>query len=309
MKKFVCKMLMSIAILILLGIGVVISSTGDGYGKFWAELSDSENYGHGPTEEIVPYIKQAETVDQYTKLIIGDSVCHQIFHSFQKVNPTYDVLGSNQAITIVGQEILAEKYLMSHTDATDVYLILTSATGTGFENAGYCYQYFVIPFTQADAMGPVDSKTWDDLIHLYGPICMNRTVIDLVDRSSLNRKIVLNLLRNNSYDNAQLSIHYIKKLIKICDEHRVHLHLLHAPMAESAKVSVVDEKKVMLSLISENDELKGYLMNFYDKVLYYPDEEFEDGIHFGKNYSTTKKLTEVIFEIQNMGELKDFAVK
>ena len=309
MKKFVWKILTIILILTLMIFGIAISSAGDRYEKFWAKLSGSEDYGRGPTEEILPYIVQARTEDKYTKLIIGDSVCHQIFHPFQKVNSTYDILGSNQAITIVGQYILAEEYLKSHTEASDVYLILTSATGTGFQNAGYCYQYFVIPFTQADAMNMVDYETKNDLLHLYGPICMNKEVINLVDHSSLNRKIILNTLPNNNYDNSKLSVRYLQKLIRICDEHKVKLHLLHAPMAESAIDSVKKEQKDMLALADGNEELKGYLSNFYNQVLYYPDDEFGDGIHFGEKYSTQAKLTEVIGDFQKVGELTDFAVK
>lgn len=80
MKAFYRKVVIFIMLFSLICVGVEYMSIKEPGRTFIARITDSEKYigGNGP-DEIKPYIEQVRTEDNTTKLIIGDSVCHQMF--------------------------------------------------------------------------------------------------------------------------------------------------------------------------------------------------------------------------------------
>lgn len=272
-------------------------------------ITNSDAYDDGPTQEIIPYIQKAQQKSNgYTKLIIGDSVCHQIFNGFQNENKDYATIGSNQAITIVGQYLLAQEFVRNHSDTTDVYLILTSMTGSGFSNAGYCYQYFVIPFSEMNVIEKIDPETKVGLSNIFGVFYTNRNFIELIDHSNICRKLYLNSLSDNGYADEAQSYLYLKKLVDLCNENGIELHLLHAPMEESTKSAVENEMNKEIGACQDS-EILPYVKEYYDSVTFYPDSYFKDGIHFKDEYSSKKQLIYYIRNMQKNNELQGFCVK
>ena len=309
MKKFIRRVVIIVIFLLITGTGIILSSASAQYRNSWSVITNSDTYDDSPTKEIVPYIQKAQQKNNgYTKLIIGDSVCHQIFNGFQNENEEYATIGSNQAITIVGQYILAHEFIQSHSDTTDVYLILTSLTGSGFSNAGYCYQYFVIPFTKANIIGIIDPITKKGLSNIFGVFYTNRYFIELIDRSNICRKLFLNSLSDNGYADVAQSYLYLKKIADLCNENGIELHLLHAPMEESAKSAVESEWSREME-VCQDRELLPYLKEYYNSVDYYPDNFFRDGIHFKDEYSSKEQLRYYVYNMQKNNQIKGFCVK
>lgn len=131
-------------------------------------LQQIQRNGNEPSKEIIPYIREVQKNSDYTKLVVGDSVCCQLFNSFQKYNKVYCAVGSNQAITMIGHYLFIREFLESHSEATDVYLVLCSMTGSGLDNGKLAYQYLVTPFSEAGLLQNVSDQTKEDLEYKYG---------------------------------------------------------------------------------------------------------------------------------------------
>lgn len=306
MKKFIKKMVALCAIVVVFLIVLFVKSNSEPYRSILARITNAEEYDRESAEEILPYIDQAKTGEsKYTKLIIGDSVCHQIFNSFQKYNDVYNTLGSNQAITMAGQYLLAKEFIVSHSEVTDIILILRNLN-SGINLEGYTYQYFVIPFTEADLMNEIITRTKIDLEEIYGSFWMKPEVVSFVDYSPIAKKIYLNSLSVNNYDGMQLSFDYLSLIIDMCEQRDISFHLLHAPMPETTK-TVMEEQFERVYAACTDEKLRPYIEQFYETVTYYPDEYFSDGIHFGIEYSDGENLKTYIMGLMDKNsDLADF---
>ena len=310
MKKFIWKIIGFVVTFGLILSGLVIVSFRESYSEFFAKVTNSAAYNNEPTKEIMPYLDSAgNSEDTYYKLIIGDSVCHQMMNPFQEYNDTYAILGNNAATTMVGQYLLAEKFIENHPETTDIYLILRAFPGGGFSMTGWTYQYLVIPFTLDGSLGGIDENTIEKLKEIYGGVFLEEGMIEKLDQSAPLKKMYLNSLENVYCDDVAIGIQYLEKLEKLCAEQGISLHLLHAPVSEDVKEEVWAENKRAISYDS-TDGVKELLQEFYDSISYYPAEEFRDGIHFTKEKSSLKSLREYIRDIQNFsGELTDLKLE
>ena len=264
-----------------------------------AYIANADEYtAQTATKEIMPCIEKVQTSDSYTKLVVGDSVCGQIFNGFQEYNEDFSLTGSNDAITIPGQYLLITEFLKSHPNATDVYLVTRSFSGNGFQYEPWAYQYLVIPFSEAGLLQNLDDETLNDMGDIFGDIFMIPRVIEEVDQNPILSKIYINSLDGNSYDNNNLTIQYLKKLIDVCDSNGVTFHMVHAPVAMSAEAYVSSERDNILNLISGTD-LEAYVTAYYDSTIYYDDSVFSDGIHFNRELYNNDALAEVIRDMSD----------
>lgn len=69
-----------------------------------------------------------------------------MLNPFQEFNDSYAILGSNAAVTMIGQCLLAEKFIENHPQTTDVYLVMRAFPGGGVSAEKLAYQYLVVPF-------------------------------------------------------------------------------------------------------------------------------------------------------------------
>lgn len=310
MKKFVWKFIVFVVTFgIILG-GLVIMSFRESYSEFFARVTNSAAYNNEPTKEIMPYLDSAgNSEDAYTKLIIGDSVCHQMMNPFQEYNDTYAILGNNAATTIVGQYLLAEKFIENHPETTDIYLILRAFPGGGFSMTGWTYQYLVIPFTLDGRLGDIDENTMEKLKEIYGGVFLEEEVIERLDQSAPLKKIYLNSIGNIYCDDVVIGIQYLEKLNELCSERDMTLHLLHAPVSENVKEEIsAEQEKVFTYNCSEG--VRCLLQVFYDSITYYPADAFRDGIHFTKEKGSLENLRGYIHDLQNRcGELTDLKLE
>lgn len=310
MKKFVWKFIGFVVAFGMILSGLVIMSCRESYSEFFAKVTNSTAYNNEPTKEIMPYLDSAgNSEDTYSKLIIGDSVCHQMMNPFQEYNDIYAILGNNAATTMVGQYLLAEKFVENHPGTTDIYLILRAFPGGGFSMTGWTYQYLVIPFTLDGSLGGINENTMEKLKEIYGGVFLEEEVIEKLDQSAPLKKMYLNSLVDTSCDDVVIGIQYLEKLNELCSERAMTLHLLHAPVSENMREEIsAEQEKVFTYNCSEG--VRCLLQEFYDSVSYYPADEFRDGIHFTKEKSSLKNLRGYIGDMQSIyGELADFELE
>ena len=308
MKKFYTKLIVFVVVLLVLFLGFEYLSVSEDYRMFIAKITRSEEYITENTgaDEIKPYIAKVQEKNEYTKLIIGDSVCHQMYNGLQEYNEDVCIVGSNAAITLAGQYILAEQFLENHENATDIYLILIPTAFRQSFDTTYGYQYTVMPFVETDTLQLLDTNTIEQMESVYGRLFMNKNIVWLIDRSAVNRKIYLNELQKwakvedeGVVSNA--SVQYIDKLKKLCDEKGVNLHLYPGPFADTEKMHDFVENRFAEEYA--DTIIYQYYPDYVNQIRYYPEEQFGDGIHFGGAWANQEAYNEKIKEMYEGTEL------
>ncbi len=298
MKQFIKKALIFIFILTAVLIILDLLSMVEPTRTVLASLTDSTDYisVNVGADEIKPYIVQAAQSDSTTKLILGDSVCHQLFSGLQDQSSDISILGSNAAITPAGQYILAKKYIDSHPGATDIYIfMLPGALGQSFDT-NYGYQYTVMPFVETGTIELLEDKTVKDMEEVYGKLFMQPAIVRMIDLSGPNRKLYLNMLKKYSsaykpdkyFDIADM---YIGKIKDICDNSNICLHLHPCPVFESR---ISDSESLRAEY--ESSKLHEWFPEYFDEIVYYPDNESSDNVHFNDEFATREHLDEVIID-------------
>lgn len=311
MKRFYLKAVLFLVLFTAAVIGLEALSIHEEYRMFIARLTDSEEYitENTGSDEIKPYIAKVQEENAFTKLVIGDSVCHQMYKGLQEYNEDCCIVGSNAAITLAGQYILAKEFLDSHENATDIYLILIpTALQQGFDTK-YGYQYVVMPFVETGTVQNLDPETIGQLENIYGRFFMNKKIVELIDRSAVNRKLYLNELARRVKVEQQpglsdVSARYLEKLIRLCEAENVNLHLYPGPLADTDnKRSFVRDR---LGPAFEQSGFSEYFPDYIDGIRYYPEEQFADGVHFGGEWANQAAYNEKIKEMyQGEKLLKD----
>lgn len=261
-----------------------------------AYLTDSVDYisGNVGAGEIVPYIERAEYPNGATKLIIGDSVCHQMFSDLQELNDDYLIIGSNGAITMAGQYILFTEFIENHPDATDVYLFVLPGSLERSFDTNYGYQYAVMPFVETDTLKDLDYDTIDIMRKTYGSLFMRYKVVSVIDRSALDRKLYLNKLKaeTEGYEQEypyELADRYIGRINDICNENGIAFHMYPVPVCESSRGSVQE-----LESLYDSSMLSSFASDFFDMIYYFDEEQAADGVHFSGEYADQKHYNELI---------------
>ena len=296
MKAFYRKVVIFIIVFSLLCVGVEYVSIKEPGRTFIAKITDSERYiGKTGPDEIIPYIEQVRTEDNTTKLIIGDSVCRQMFKGLEDYNNDISIVGSNGAVTMAGQYILAEQYLEHHPDATDIFLLVIPASLDRSFDTKLGYQYTVLPFVKTDTLKLLDEDTIETMHSVYGKFFMQPQVVNLIERSAINRKIYLNELPKWSEGYSaglELSDQYISKIYELCEEHDVQFYMYACPVSEKRREGIENNMDKY-----EQTKLYEYFPDFFNDLHYFPDEQFGGGSHFVGDYNTQESFNEKIQEM------------
>lgn len=312
MKKFICKLVIFFCLDIVLLSGFLILSAKDRWRMPIARLTKSEEYfkGNVGAGEIIPYIEKVQEKNSYTKLILGDSVCNQVYNRFQVKNDIYCIAGTNRAVTLAGQYLLAEEFIKNHDKVTDIYLIiLMDSLITDFDYQ-FGYQYVIMPFTETDTIQFLKEDTKKELYRKYGRIFCQKPVVKIIDKSPLNRKLYLNFLvekdkvstEKSTSVISRVSYEYLEKLYYMCEEAGIELHLLSGPHADTPERHQLEER------MKKELERKGIMENFesyFNSITYFSIDLFRDGVHFDEEVVTNDFYEEIIYKTC----LKDFKVK
>ena len=235
MRKFVLKGSLFCTIILVIVVSVVFLSTREPGRSAIARWTDSEEFMG--ESGMLPYFERAGKQDGTTQLVIGDSICRQMFSGVSEYNPETSILATNAALMITGQYLLAEEYLKAHPDATDIFLIMHPLTITRTIDTEWSYRYAFMTYSETDTLQYLDKNTMKAMRGVYGSLFMNKWVVRLVEDSPIARKLALSYMDFNREDYVQsspfeIADQYIKKLYDLCEEKGVELHLYSSPVSE-----------------------------------------------------------------------------
>ncbi len=245
---------------------------------------------------MLPCFEQAGTPDGTTRLIIGDSICRQMFGDLKQFNPQVSIQATNAALMITGQYLLAAEYLECHPDATDIFLVMHPMPLTRTFDTEWGYRYAVMTYVETDTLGFLDQNTIDAMASVYGSFFMRKNVVHMIEDSPILRKLCLSYIALKRSDYVQespfeIADQYVKKLYDLCEEHQVSLHLYPAPVSESFR-----EQAGALAGEYGTTWMSGVYPDFFDDIFYYPDEWSEDLSHFSGEHASREALNGIIRE-------------
>ena len=319
MKKFIHKSFAFIIIFVILIVALdLLSAQNDDFSAYFGKLTNSSDYsryaGNTGTTEILPCIAKAQWNDGCKKLIIGDSVCYLLYNDLQNINKDYSIIGTNRAVTMTGQYILAKKFLELHPEATDIYLIVILDTFDSYFDLAFGYQYAVMPFVETDTFDLLDDNTIALAEDTYGKLFTTKRAVDLIDSSAMNRKLYMNLLQKygKKPEKAGETIspqtyQYLEKMSELCEKNSVNLHILPGPLADT---ELRHEQEARQIEEFKEQGLYPLMEKYFNTISYYPEEQFRDGIHLGGEYANQQEYNIKIEELrEKSAELEDLVLE
>lgn len=292
MKKFIGKGILFCGIIVCVCAFVLALSVKEPTRSLLAEWTDSEEFMSG--NEMLPYFESARQQDGTTQLVIGDSICRQMFAGVSDYNPRTSILATNAALMITGQYLMAEEYLKNHPETTDVFLVMHPLTITRTIDTEWSYRYAVMTYVETDTLQFLDKNTVDDMTEVFGGFLMQKPVVQLIEDSPIVRKLCLSYININREDYVQsspfeISDQYVKKLYDLCEEKGVELHFYSSPVAEYYREDVAK-----LAESYEETWMSTRYPDYLNDIFYYPSEWTEDFSHFSGEYAQRDRLNETI---------------
>lgn len=292
MKKLFLKGFIFVSIIFSVIAVTICLSTSEPFRSLVAGWTASEDFM--ADSGMLPYFDRAKETDGSTKLIIGDSIANQLFSTLQASNPETDILTTNAALMITGQYLLAEEYLKSHPDATDIYLVMHPLSLTRTFDTEWSYRYAVMTYVETGTLNFLDQNTLETFENVYGAIFMQKGIVSLIEDSPVCRKLYLSYINKNREDYVQqspfeITDQYVRNLYNLCMEHHVALHIYPSPVSEY-------HKELVLDLMEEykNTWMSVQFPEYFEQILFYPNEWSEDMSHFSGEYTQREKLNEII---------------
>ncbi len=308
MKKLVGKgLIVLLMIIFILGV-LVIASANPLFSDKLNLLTDSGGYADFGTDEVASVLEIIDNDTEATKLIIGDSVAAQLFVS--QAPQDYLVATGNQAMTFMWQYFFTERFINTHPNADDVYIVVTPDSLTTLWDSALSYQYVVMPLVRFGYYDRLDATSKDELLKIYGKEFMEKSVVSFIDRSGINRKLFLNGLDKIYFDKepyikdstkvSKIAKEYLLKTYKLCEENGVQMHFICCPVKDTSEIRSNIEELAKDYLSSE---IGGLFPKFFDGIMYYSSDLFKDDIHFKDNVLTHEFKREIIEKIkENTGE-------
>lgn len=292
MKKFFAKGFLFVLIICFLCSAFVSLSMREPYRAVIAEWTASEEFMSD--SGILPYFEKVRETDQTSQLVIGDSICRQMFVELGEANPQMSIQASNAALMITGQYLLAEEYLKSHPEATDVFLVMHPMAITRTFDTEWSYRYAVMSYVETDTIGYLDKNTLDDMAGVYGRFFMRKEAVRVIEDSPVMRKLYLSYININRSDYVQsspfeIADQYVRKLYDLCEEHGAKLHVYPSPVAEVFRGRSEElEKEYGATWMCTQ------YPDYFRDILYYPDEWSEDTSHFSGEHAEREELDKII---------------
>lgn len=301
MKKFVVKASLFCIILFALCIFVLYLSAKEPTRALLAELTKSEEYL--VPNEMLPYFEQARKQDHTNRLIIGDSICRQMFTGLGEYNPETKILATNAALMITGQYLMAEEYLKSHPETTEVFLVMHPMTITRTIDTEWSYRYAAMTYVETNTLQYLDENTVEAMTDTFGSFFMNKKVVQAAEVSPIIRKVCLNYINANRQNYVQsspfeIADQYVKKLHELCKEKDIAFYFYSSPVAEFYREDVE-----ALAESYENTWMSTQYPDYLRNIYYYPDDWTEDMSHFSGSYAERGKLNEIMEQAYGQTEL------
>ncbi|MBD5459870.1 MAG: hypothetical protein HDR26_02850 [Lachnospiraceae bacterium] len=292
MKKLFIKSGIFCTIILAFCFCIIFLSMKEPWKQILARWTDSEAYMD--ENELLPAFEYVKKQDQTTQLIIGDSICKQMFADLNIYNPQISIQATSAPMMVTGQYILVEEYLKYHPDATDVFLIMHPNPLIRTFDTEWSYQYAISAYVETDTISLLDQNTLDIIREMYGTFFLKKEVVELIQNSPILRKLYLNYVYMNKENYKmesyfELADQYVKKMYDLCEENGVTLHLYPSPVSEYFRQEVSD-----LAYGYGGTWMSSQYPDYFEQIYYYPNEWTNDLSHFGGEYATRERLNETI---------------
>ena len=236
-----------------------------------------------PADDAYYVIAKAEEPNQCSEMILGDSVCNQIWNQKENIG-SLCTLGSNQAITPCGSYLLLHAYLEAHPNTKTVYYAVRPQTLANDMWTNFTYQYFVLPFYKGENIPLIEEETKELLFQKFGKTFVTNDFLKMI--LSHNQRLQdIYLSRVQSGDNAVLNrlsataVIYLRKMQDLCEERGVKFVVRPLPLEDIPENQ--DWEMFRQDIIDNGFEM--LLQDFVDDIDYYPTDWFSDGVHFTDN--------------------------
>lgn len=302
-KKICCVIFLTVGILF----GLCFLSTIPAFNPIINMLTNSVNYdGMGKMETFFLWEKVKQPSNA-RKVIFGDSVANQLYE--YRENNEYRVVTGNMSMTLIWQYIFVRDYLEMNPQTTDVYLCFTSDIFEHSFETGMSYNYMLIPLAQYNQMDVLEEKQTELLKDMFGTFFINPKVACFIGNSGLNTKLYLNavkkfyewfpgrkdIVEKTQNPDFELAETYLLKIKELCEEKDVKLHMLPNPQKDTP------ENRMYLEKMKEkyrNSSLHQMNPDFFEQIVFYPEECFKDELHFTDEYLEEDGKVVIIKEIQ-----------
>lgn len=293
MKKFITRLL------IIMASAIAVTAV---YYFILMEAHINTNV-HFLADEVLYVIDKADTPNDCTTVIVGDSVANQLW---PQTSGDEDIcyLTSNQAITTAGSYILLYHYLEANPQTKHVYYSIRPQGLSNDVNIDKSYQYFVIPFSNEYNRSLLDADTIDKLNSRFGSFMVNNKYPQwvILNNNFLMEQYLMSVEKKNpdlkiNDDNTENRYYhrisptgqiYLSKMVELCKQKNVELTVVPSPLMDTPD-------NYGWEAYSEDIESMGFgevLGGFIDSIDYYPEDMFMDGIHFSEG--TLKEQREEI---------------
>lgn len=292
MKKLFGKCVVFFFIIVVLCIGFLFLSIREPFRPIIAKLTNCEDFMDD--SEMLPGFDRARARDETTQLVIGDSICRQMFAPLAGYNPEKSILATNAALMMPGQYLLAREYLQNHPAATDIYLVMHPLTLTRTFDMEWGYRYAAMTYVETDTFQYLEESTRKAMEEAYGAFFLREDVVGLIEDSPICRKLGLNYMNTHGkpYEQShpfEIADLYVERLYDLCRKNGVQLHLYSSPVAEHYR-----EEMAALASDYGRTQMSVLFPEYMEEIWYYPDEWTEDLSHFSGEYAQREKLHEII---------------
>jgi hypothetical protein len=228
---------------------------------------------------------------EYDTLLIGDSVCRQIFPP-EKQNESTSVcyLGTNAAVTAIGNYILMRQYLQNNPQTKKVVSLIRPQTLANDLWHNYTFQYFIVPFYTKENMQYIDEDIIERLRNEFGELFIENDMYkQLIIQNSYLLKIYLNRISNPGLITnriSEISARYLKKSWEYCKENGIEFVVFPLPLSDFEKER--NWKEYQNDII--DFELQNLLKDYFNGINWYPENCFSDGVHFEREYFEKNRI-------------------
>ncbi|HLP47754.1 MAG TPA: hypothetical protein VK469_17555 [Candidatus Kapabacteria bacterium] len=242
-------------------------------------------------KDIYRSIKLAETAGPYPEVILGDSVGRQLFPTSPGEKSLY--LTSNQAISMVGQYILLDKYLSRFPGRVKkVILILHPYSLTNNLDQKWSFNYFLLPFFSRENdryFSPLVFSLMENCKYCY--LYRQGFIKKFINKHLENFQVDFSTLNNHPFGFsgfqdvnriylAPITLEYLKKLDRLCRQNHIKFHLYCPPISKH----FYPENFFIKSQLRENG-LTEMFSDYFAKMVLLEDDAFKhDLIHYKTGY-------------------------
>ena len=212
-------------------------------------------------------------------VILGDSVCKQLWPQ-ETDSPNLAHLSSTAGISPAGNYLLLEKYVKHNPQTKYAYYAMNP--GSLGADLTYAYQYFVIPFVNDETIKLLDDDTTQMLYDTFGKLFVrNKYVKTFLLNNNLFMKQYLNHIKGRSeatepHRLSRTAIISLTKMRELCRERNIKLSVIPLPIADKPENYGWDK----FAQDVKDNGLDDILGDFVNKIRYYPEDWYRDGVHF-----------------------------